>query len=128
MDECESMGREFMVHITNYQFVFVKTQLRHAFSMARPAEKSKILKSFGANVRRLRFQAGLTQAKLAERVEVELRTEQKFEAGEINVPLATLVRIRNALDCRWEELLGKVIRTAASHGKSDTREFKRDPA
>jgi transcriptional regulator with XRE-family HTH domain len=75
--------------------------------MARPKVQSLVLKSFGANLRRLRVQAALTQAKLAERVDVELRTEQKFEAGEINVPLATLVRIQNALGCSWEALLGK---------------------
>ena len=74
--------------------------------MARPKAQSPVLKSFGANLRRLRVQAGLTQAKLAERVGVELRTQQKFEAGEINVPLATLMRIQAALSCPWDGLLG----------------------
>jgi transcriptional regulator with XRE-family HTH domain len=45
-----------------------------------------------------------------------LRTQQKFEAGEINVPLATLVRIQNALGCPWDALLGqpkaKSVRTS----------------
>jgi transcriptional regulator with XRE-family HTH domain len=74
--------------------------------MVRPKAQSLVLKSFGANLRRLRVQDGLTRAKLAERVDVELRTQQKFEAGEINVPLATLVRIQNALGCPWDVLLG----------------------
>ncbi len=69
-------------------------------------EESAILKSFGANVRRLRFQAGLTQARLAELTEVELRTEQKWESGAINPPLITLGRIRRALKCSWDVLLG----------------------
>ena len=49
----------------------------------------------------------MTQAKLAERVDLELRTIQKFEAGEINIPLTTLYRVRRALSCSWEALLGK---------------------
>jgi transcriptional regulator with XRE-family HTH domain len=69
--------------------------------------KQQVLKSFGANVRRLRSAAGLTQAKLAERVNVELRTLQKFESGEINLPLFTITRVRRALNCHWDELLGK---------------------
>jgi transcriptional regulator with XRE-family HTH domain len=69
--------------------------------------KQQMLKSFGANVRRLRSAAGLTQAKLAERVNVELRTLQKFESGEINPPLFTIFRVRRALNCQWDELLGR---------------------
>ena len=75
--------------------------------MSLSKQQSALLKAFGANVRRLRFQGGLTQAKLAERVDVELRTVQKFESGEINPPLTTLVRIQAALGCVWEDLLGK---------------------
>jgi transcriptional regulator with XRE-family HTH domain len=70
-------------------------------------EQTAILHSFGGNVRRLRSAAGLTQAKLAELVDLELRTVQKFEAGQINVPMTTLYRIRRALACSWEALLGK---------------------
>lgn len=75
--------------------------------MALSKDQSALLDSFGGNVRRLRSAAGMTQAKLAERVDLELRTIQKFEAGEINVPLTTLYRIRRALNCSWEALLGK---------------------
>ena len=75
--------------------------------MALAKEQSAMLVAFGGNVRRLRSNAGMTQAKLAERVDLELRTIQKFEAGEINVPLTTLYRIRRALNCSWEALLGK---------------------
>jgi transcriptional regulator with XRE-family HTH domain len=58
-------------------------------------------------VRRLRSAEKLTQAKLAERVDLELRTIQKFESGEINLPLTTLYRVRRALGCSWEAILGK---------------------
>jgi transcriptional regulator with XRE-family HTH domain len=70
-------------------------------------QEEAVLARFGGNLRRVRVAAKLTQAKLAERVDLELRTVQKFEAGEINVPLATLHRIRRVLGCRWEALLGE---------------------
>jgi len=75
--------------------------------MARSTDRSDILKSFGANLRRLRVQAGLTQAKMAELASVELRTEQKWERGEINPPLTTVVRIQEVFGCKWEALLGQ---------------------
>ncbi len=75
--------------------------------MALAKEQLNLLVAFGANVRRLRSAARLTQAKLAEQVDLELRTIQKFEAGEINPPLTTLYRVRRALGCSWEALLGK---------------------
>ena len=74
--------------------------------MAQPKEQSNVLKSFGANVRRLRVQAGFTQARLAEMADVELRTEQKWERGEINPPLTTVARLQGVLGCSWENLLG----------------------
>ena len=75
--------------------------------MALSRQQVDLLATFGGNVRRLRVAAGITQAKLAERVDLELRTIQKFEAGHINVPLTTLYRIRRALGCSWEALLGR---------------------
>jgi transcriptional regulator with XRE-family HTH domain len=75
--------------------------------MTRSNEQSLVLKSFGPNVRRLRAQAGLTQAKLAELAGVELRTEQKWERGEINPPLTTLARVQAVFGCPWESLLGE---------------------
>jgi transcriptional regulator with XRE-family HTH domain len=75
--------------------------------MAQSKEQSIVLKSFGANVRRLRVQAELTQSRLAELAEVELRTEQKWERGEINPSLTTLTRVQRVLGCAWEDLLGR---------------------
>jgi DNA-binding XRE family transcriptional regulator len=94
--------------ITNCQFVPVNRFRRHnPGPMTRSHEQSLILKSFGWNVRRLRAQAGLTQAKLAELAGVELRTEQKWERGEINPPLTTLARVQAVFGCAWESLLGE---------------------
>ena len=49
----------------------------------------------------------MTQERLAEAVDLNPRTIQKIEAGVTNILVTTLVRIRGALKCRWEELLGK---------------------
>ncbi|HKK19239.1 MAG TPA: helix-turn-helix transcriptional regulator [Opitutales bacterium] len=64
------------------------------------------LVEFGNRLRRVRNQAGLTQEKLAERAQLAARTVQKIEAGEINILLTTTRRLREALKCDWNELLG----------------------
>jgi len=68
------------------------------------SEKAK-LKAFGANLRRERTRKGLTQEKLAELADLNTRTVQKIEAGNINILLTTVLRLRKALGCRWERLM-----------------------
>lgn len=65
------------------------------------------LKNFGANVRRERMALGLTQERLAEQVDLNLRTVQKVEAGAVNILLTTMLRFKKALQCPWDALLGK---------------------
>jgi transcriptional regulator with XRE-family HTH domain len=64
------------------------------------------IRAFGANARRERNARNLTQEKLAELAELHLRTLQKIEAGEINLLLTTVLRIKRALKCPWVKLLG----------------------
>ena len=66
----------------------------------------KEIRDFGANVRRERNARGITQEKLAELADLHLRTLQKIEAGEINLLLTTVLRIKRALKCPWVNLLG----------------------
>ena len=66
-----------------------------------PAEVFK----FGANVRRERNERRLTQEKLAELVDLNIRTVQKIEGGEINILITTACRIQRALGCDWKKLL-----------------------
>ena len=61
--------------------------------------------SFGANVRRERTARKLTQDRLAELVDVNIRTIQKIEAGDINILITTAIRIQKALGCPWGRLL-----------------------
>lgn len=63
------------------------------------------LKGLGANIRRERTAKGLTQEKLAEMVDLNIRTVQKIEAGNINILVSTLIRFQQALGCSWNKLL-----------------------
>jgi transcriptional regulator with XRE-family HTH domain len=69
-------------------------------------ERSK-LQNLGANVRRVRNARGMTQERLAELMDVHLRSVQKIEGAEITILVTTLHRLRDALKCSWEELLGR---------------------
>ena len=73
--------------------------------MAATKEIQAQLKRFGANVRRERTARGLTQEKLAELADLHLRTLQKIEAGEMNLLVTTVLRIKRALKCSWDKLL-----------------------
>jgi len=63
------------------------------------------LKSFGANVRRERNAKAITQERLAELTDLNIRTVQKIEAGAINILLTTVLRIQRALACSWTKLM-----------------------
>jgi transcriptional regulator with XRE-family HTH domain len=65
----------------------------------------KQLKVFGANVRRLRNEGGITQEQLAEAADLNIRTIQKIEAGQTNILITTAARIQKALDCAWNDLM-----------------------
>ena len=56
-------------------------------------------------MRRLRVVRGFTQERLAELVDLNIRTLQKIEAGQINIRVTTVLRLHAALRCRWQDLL-----------------------
>ena len=66
------------------------------------------LRVLSRNVRRLRETAGLTQEKLAEKADIATRTVQFIEAAQFGASLAVLIRLRRALDCRWDVLLAGI--------------------
>ena len=74
-------------------------------SVPRSRHEDVQLEALGANVRRERTAKGLTQERLAEMVDLNIRNLQKIEAGETNVLATTLVRIRRALGCPADNLL-----------------------
>lgn len=73
--------------------------------MPRSARENAQLKDFGANVRRERDAIGMTQARLAELIGIDIRNVQKIEAGETNVLVTTATRIRKALGCSADLLI-----------------------
>ena len=60
---------------------------------------------FGANLRRERSGRDITHQKLAEMVDLNVRTIQKIEAGKINILITTAMRLQKALRCPWDKLL-----------------------
>jgi DNA-binding XRE family transcriptional regulator len=87
--------------ITPYHIVHVNQKA----NVARTRTEQRQLKLFGANVRRERVAAAMTQAKLSELVDLNIRNLQKIEAGETNVLLTTVARIRRALGCSSDKLV-----------------------
>lgn len=68
-------------------------------------QEQRELKKLGASVRRMRTSKGMTQERLAELSDLHLRSLQKIEAGEKNVLVTTVQRIRSSLACDWNDLM-----------------------
>ncbi len=47
----------------------------------------------------------MTQEKLSELADLNIRTLQKIEAGQTNILLTTAVRLRESLKCDWDKLV-----------------------
>jgi transcriptional regulator with XRE-family HTH domain len=62
------------------------------------AERSAILKRFGATVRARRRDVGISQEELADRAELDRTYIGGIERGERNVSVVNIVRIARALD------------------------------
>ena len=70
------------------------------------SEDARFIRTLGANLRRERTARGLTQERLATLADLNPRTVQKIEAGDITILVTTLQRLRAALGCEWRRLLG----------------------
>ena len=62
------------------------------------------LKEIGANLRRARDSRNITQQVLADRADLDIRTLQRIEAGQMNASITIVIRLKNALKCPWQEL------------------------
>jgi transcriptional regulator with XRE-family HTH domain len=69
------------------------------------SRKNADLARFGANFRRERSAKALTQERLSELADLNIRTLQKVEAGQLNILLTTVLRLQRALACAWESLM-----------------------
>ena len=63
------------------------------------------IRAFGANLRRERVARQITQEKLAELADLNIRTLQKIEAGQTNILLTTAARLQKAVGCGWDDLV-----------------------
>ncbi|MGZ4963410.1 MAG: helix-turn-helix transcriptional regulator [Limisphaerales bacterium] len=57
------------------------------------------------SVRRERTRREMSQQKLADKAELDIRNIQRIEAGQLNVLITTAHRIKEALGCSWDSLL-----------------------
>jgi transcriptional regulator with XRE-family HTH domain len=72
----------------------------------------------GRNIASVRKQRGLTQAAVAERIDVDAETVSRFERGAVMPGIATLERLCSVLECSWMELL--------EGGSSDAQQVAHD--
>jgi transcriptional regulator with XRE-family HTH domain len=72
-----------------------------------PIKRDRFIGQFGQNVRRERTGRRISQEKLAEKADLNIRNVQRIEAGEINILITTAKRIKDALGCSWDDLYGK---------------------
>lgn len=63
------------------------------------------IKNFGAAVRQLRKEKGLTLLQLSERCDVDYTTISKIERGLINTTITMVARIAKALEIKPSQLL-----------------------
>ena len=63
------------------------------------------LRKLGDNIRRIRTSLKMSQERLAELASLNARTIRHIEAGEINILITTVARIRGALGCKWDDLM-----------------------
>jgi transcriptional regulator with XRE-family HTH domain len=72
----------------------------------------------GRNVRRLRGAAGLSQAKLAERMGVDRAYVSGLESGERNPTIVTLWHVAQALGVRMPAFFHERVRSARGQNRS----------
>jgi DNA-binding XRE family transcriptional regulator len=87
--------------------VSVNGEISDKSDVPRPKSRSPWLKQLGDNIRRERLAQAISQQRLAEIADLNIRNVQRIEAGELDVLLTTIVRVRKALDCPFERLLPK---------------------
>ena len=67
-----------------------------------------ILKQIGQKIKEMRLEKNLTQSILATHTDIDIRTVQLIEKGELNMSLKVLYSISAALDIHPSELLQKI--------------------
>lgn len=66
---------------------------------------TQIAAVIGRNLAAVRKRQGLTQAAVAERIDVDAETISRFERGTVTPGIGTLERLCSALECSWTDIL-----------------------
>lgn len=74
--------------------------------MSNKKDIQRALKAFGDNLRRERTSRNITQEKLAELADLNIRTVQKIEAGQTNILITTMLRLKDGVGCKLNDLFG----------------------
>jgi transcriptional regulator with XRE-family HTH domain len=77
----------------------------------------KVIEQVGRQIAELRNRKGLTQAEIAERLEMTLTNYQRIEHGLQNATIKTLVRIAGAIGVQARDLWQTPSRNKASRGR-----------
>ena len=64
-----------------------------------------LLQKLGKNIRRERVARKLTQEKLSELSGMDITNLQRIEAGKYNTKILTLIRLKEAMDVDWDQLV-----------------------
>lgn len=68
-------------------------------------KKTPIRKAFGLKVCIRRYEIGLTQERLAEKIELHPTHVGSVERGERNISLENIIALSNALSCSLKDLM-----------------------
>lgn len=77
----------------------------------------------GARITQIRKRAGMSQTEFAEKINKSLRTVQKYESGEIDMPISVLTQIAEVLDTSLNFLVGYDSSHIKLEGVSDVLAF-----
>ncbi len=86
---------------------------------------TSVLESVAANIVRARRRSGITQARLAELADLEVRQVQRAESGRIDVGIVNLVLIAKALSTAPGKLLRTAVLVRAARGRPKAKRTRR---
>ncbi|MBQ6991793.1 MAG: helix-turn-helix transcriptional regulator [Clostridia bacterium] len=92
--------------------------------MSEIIDKSNILKVFGRNIKQIRSRKGLSQEKLAERINKSSHFVSLIERGETGISFSTIIDICTALDVDANSIFEDIIQPS---NNKKAKPFKLNP-